>query len=69
MPLNEPRENRPAGQVTAACPFCASPMTTTIEIDRDTWAVICNGCMAIGPHAPRAHTAALRWKTGRAASR
>lgn len=31
------------------CPFCGQPFPSIDEIDTDEWAVVCNGCGAIGP--------------------
>lgn len=45
----------------AACPFCASEHTETIEIDTDGWAVACLGCKAIGPMGKSKELAELRW--------
>ncbi len=47
------------------CPFCHSPDTKLIKIDRHEWAVVCNGCRASGPIANIPAKAAEQWSHAR----
>lgn len=47
--------------MNAACPFCASEHTGTIEIDTEGWAVECFECKSIGPTGKTRELAELLW--------
>lgn len=48
----------------APCPFCGDSDPAIDEIDIGIWALVCNGCMTIGPHqdgAQSSEQAIERW--------